>query len=109
MNDTLDNIIDNKKIYNLLIESLDNISNLLKSAGNSIRLKILAELLLSPKLFSFFLDTTQLKKTSLTHHISSLINSGLIKRTQRGLYTISIDGIDFVKNTVLTYQKFIFI
>jgi len=105
VNDTLDNIIDNKKIYNILIDSLDNISNILKSAGNSIRLKILAELLLSPKLFSFFLDTTQLKKTSLIHHISSLINSGLIKRTQRGLYKISIDGIDFVKNIVLTYQR----
>ena len=101
----MNEIIDKKKIYNILIDSLDDISNLLKSGGNSIRLKILAELLLDPKPFSFFLDATKLKKTSLTHHMSNLINTGLIERTQRGLYEITPDGINFVKTTTLTYQR----
>ncbi len=101
----MDELIDDKQIYNLLIDSITNISELLKSAGNSVRLRILAELLLDTKSFSFFLEITKLKKTSLTHHMSSLISSGLIIRTQRGLYKISSDGIDFLKNITFTYKK----
>ncbi len=101
----MDEKIDNKKIYNVLVDSIDDIADLLKSAGNTIRLKILAELLLGSKSFSYFLEVTNLKKTSMIHHISYLIKSRLIKRTQRGLYIITKDGIDFLKNNIIAFQK----
>jgi DNA gyrase inhibitor GyrI len=68
-------------------------------------MEILTSLYRDPKEFSELLKITGLSKTALAHHLTRLVDSGLIIHVSRGLYEISSDGADFLKSIGAAYAS----
>ncbi len=94
-----------EEIQKLLLDSLNEISNVLKTVSQVKRLQILALMIDGSKKFSFLLSKTEISKTALANHLSTLVDAGLIGKIVRGNYEISRDGVDFLKATVNAYKK----
>ncbi len=96
---------DHEGIQRVLLNSLSEISDVLKTVSQVKRLQILALMIDSPKEFSFLLLKTEISKTALANHLSTLVGAGLIKKIVRGNYKITKDGLDFIKATVNAYKE----
>jgi DNA-binding HxlR family transcriptional regulator len=70
----------------------------LKAIGNVNRLKILINLIKEPKAFGTLLKEIKLKRTALSNHLAQLINTNLIEKADYGVYKITGDGREFMKN-----------
>ncbi len=92
-------------LQTLLLDSLSEISDVLKTVSQVKRLQILGFLIDSPKKFSFLLLRTEISKTALANHLSTLVDAGLIEKIVRGSYKITNDGFNFIKATVNAYKE----
>lgn len=87
-----------------LEENTEQLSNILNALANPIRLKILSTLLKGETEFSTLQETTELSKTALTHHLTTLTEAQIIENPRRGSYRIREDGLNILTNIVDTYQ-----
>ncbi len=99
-----DELTDNDT-QTILLDSLEVISKLLKTVSQPNRLKTLSLLVSGPKAFSYLLQETHITKTALANHMTLLIQTGLVKRIERGRYTITEDGSKLLKATVNVYNE----
>ena len=95
----------NEDVQKVLLDSLKEISDVLKTVSQVKRLKILALLIDNPKEFSLLLSKTKISKTALANHLSTLVDAGLIEKIMRGTYKITKDGADILKATVKAYEE----
>ena len=91
-------------VSKIILESNKDITMVLKAAGSSKRLIILAYLLKGPKSFSFMLDRLKVKRTAINHHLDLLLRSKLIEKEEWGRYQITEAGMDFIVNIVKSYK-----
>ncbi|MHA2224510.1 MAG: effector binding domain-containing protein [Candidatus Hodarchaeales archaeon] len=85
-----------KAMRKFLLESVDDITNLLKSIDNPNRFEILVLLMNESKNFKDLLEATQLKKSALGNHLNILIEQRLVTKVVRGLYQLSSDGEEII-------------
>jgi len=86
-------------------ESFKEIVTIAKSLGNEKRLKILIFLLKRTNSFGALMSKINLKKTALSNHLSHLINAKLIEKVDFGVYSITGDGIEFIKAFERAYHQ----
>jgi len=91
-------------VSKIILESYKDITIILKAAGSSKRLVILAYLLKGPKSFSFMLDRLKVKRTTINHHLDLLLRSKLIEKEEWGRYQITEAGIEFIISIVKSYR-----
>ena len=96
---------NNESIQMFILESIDEIADLHKALDHPTRIEILARLLTEPLEFSILQETMKIAKTSLANHLTLLVDCGLIEKRERGLYQISFDGQDVLKNTAKTFLE----
>jgi DNA gyrase inhibitor GyrI len=99
------NDIDYDLALNTLFKFDEDIVIVLESIAERKRFQILISLLRSPQDFSQLQAVTGLGKTALAHHLKILVNSGLLKRTGRGRYEMSLDGVEFLKAVGSAYAS----
>ncbi|MHA1987547.1 MAG: ArsR/SmtB family transcription factor [Promethearchaeota archaeon] len=95
-------------IYDDLIvslnESFTDITTILKCLGNEKRMRILLGLLKGPQSYGFIVTGLDLKKTAVSNHLTQLLKTNLIQKGEYGVYSISGDGIEFIKAIEKAYQ-----
>ena len=96
--------ISKEDISQIILDSYKDITLVLKAAGSSKRLVILAYLLKGPKSFSFMLDKLKIKRTTINHHLDLLLKSQLIEKEEWGRYQITEAGIEFVTGIINSYK-----
>ncbi|MHA2175882.1 MAG: effector binding domain-containing protein [Candidatus Hodarchaeales archaeon] len=79
-----------------LLESVADITSLLKTIDNPNRFEILVLLMNESKNFKDLLEETQLQKSALGNHLNILIEQKLVTKVVRGLYQLSSDGEEIV-------------
>lgn len=88
----------------VLREYSQGIAELLASAANPARVKLLALMLKGDGRFSSMTAKTGLSKTALANHLSRLTASGLVKRSSRGVYELTVDGRELLGAAVSMYM-----
>ncbi|MFX1391146.1 MAG: winged helix-turn-helix domain-containing protein [Promethearchaeota archaeon] len=94
----------NDEFSKIILESYKDITTVLKAAGSSKRLVILAYLLKGPRSFSFMLDRLKIKRTTINHHLDLLLRSKLIEKEEWGKYQITEVGLEFVASIINAYK-----
>jgi predicted transcriptional regulator YdeE/DNA-binding HxlR family transcriptional regulator len=79
-----------------LMETVYEISELLKTLQHPKRLEILSLMLTEEQEFGTLMRKINLPKSALGNHLSDLLEMNLIEKLDRGLYQISPDGKDFL-------------
>lgn len=82
-----------------------DVATVLSAIANKVRMEILTSLYREPKEFSELLEISGLSKTALAHHLSRLVESGVILHVSRGLYEISSDGAEFLRSISAAYAS----
>ena len=77
-----------------ILETVDEISELLKTLQHPKRLEILSLMLTDESEFGTLMKKINLPKSALGNHLSDLLEKNLIEKLDRGLYRISPDGRD---------------
>ncbi|MHA2297931.1 MAG: ArsR/SmtB family transcription factor [Candidatus Hodarchaeales archaeon] len=88
-----------------LLQSLDEVTAVLKAISHPNRFKILVLLLTGPQSFQILLDETKLKKTALANHLASLKDKLLVEKIHHGTYKITHDGKKYVQAIESVYEK----
>jgi len=73
--------------------------------ANENRLNILISLLTGEKRFEDLKDEIDLKKTALSNHLKLLLENHLIIRPNYGIYQITKDGENFLKEIENCYSQ----
>ncbi|MHA1489023.1 MAG: ArsR/SmtB family transcription factor [Promethearchaeota archaeon] len=98
-----------ENIYDDLIESIkesfSDITSILKCLGNDKRMMILVILLKGSQLYGSIVEEIDLRKTAVSNHLSQLLEVNLIKKRNYGIYSITGDGIEFIKAIKNAYKK----
>jgi len=92
------------RLKKILLESPDDVSDLIKAAAHAHRLHILALLTDGPTEFSVLLDAVKVSKTALANHLTHMMNKGLVERSDRGMYQITKDGQDLLSAVAGFYE-----
>jgi ArsR family transcriptional regulator len=87
----------------LVLESADDIADLLKSITHPKRLQILALMSESSCTLSDLLSKLDLQKSALANYLSALVENNLVEKIERGLYRITIDGEDLLERVAISY------
>jgi DNA gyrase inhibitor GyrI/DNA-binding transcriptional ArsR family regulator len=93
----------NDEVQDILVKSREDVTMILKSLANKMRLTLLTAVLDQARTFRELQAATKLGKTALAHHLGILVESGLLKHTGKGLYELSPDGAEFLQALVRTY------
>ncbi len=99
------NDIDTETAWNVTGKLGKDLAVVLSSLANEKRLRVLSALLVRPRLFSELRELTGLAKTALSHHMSLMVKSGVIKQTGRGQYEITQDGQKLLTVISSTYLE----
>ncbi len=86
-------------------QSFEDILSIIKTIGNDKRLKILISLMTGEKVFDILKQETDLQKTALSNHLTTLINNSLIEKPDYGKYKITSDGKLFIRALEAAYTK----
>ncbi|MFX0184994.1 MAG: GyrI-like domain-containing protein [Candidatus Hodarchaeota archaeon] len=86
-----------------ILETMDEISELLKTLQHPKRLEILALMLKEEKEFGTLLTNTRLPKSALGNHLGELLDKNLIEKLDRGVYRITSDGKEFLSDISKNY------
>ncbi|MFX0122573.1 MAG: GyrI-like domain-containing protein [Candidatus Hodarchaeota archaeon] len=81
-----------------ILETVDEISELLKTLQHPKRLEILTFMLKEEKEFGTLMEQTGLPKSALGNHLTALLEKNLIEKLDRGVYRITLDGREFLSN-----------
>ncbi len=92
-------------ISELILNSTEDISSLLKATGSPNRLKILGYLLKESRNFAFMLSRLKIKRTTLNHHLDMLIETKLIEKEEWGRYKISEFGTKFLRILAESFKQ----
>ncbi len=94
---------DKATLKRFVLESAEDITDLLKSITHPKRLQILA--LMSEKSCSLsdLLKKLDLQKSALANYLSVLVENNLVEKIDRGLYRITIDGEDLLERVAISY------
>ncbi len=90
-------------VFKTLNNSGEDIALILRILANEKRLEVLTSLLTSPRTFGELRKVTGLGKTALAHHLGLLVKTGVVNRTGRGRYELSLDGRELVNAIGTTY------
>lgn len=83
---------------------IEDLSKVLGALGNNKRMIILKSLMDGQSTFSELMEASGLRKTALSHHMSTLIDVGLVQNTSRGMYELSRDGLEMLSAVIDTYK-----
>ncbi|MFX0171415.1 MAG: GyrI-like domain-containing protein [Candidatus Hodarchaeota archaeon] len=86
-----------------ILETVDEISELLKTLQHPKRLEILSLMLKAELEFGTLMEKTGLPKSALGNHLSELLDKNLIEKLDRGIYRITSDGKEFLSNLSKSY------
>ncbi|MHA2297456.1 MAG: effector binding domain-containing protein [Candidatus Hodarchaeales archaeon] len=93
---------DNMKKF--LLGSIEGIIDLLRTVDHPKRLEILSKMVDGQKMaFSELRDTTDLQKSALSNHLSTLVDKNLLVKREKGLYQITFDGEELLENLAQHY------
>ena len=95
----------NKNIQKILLDLLDEITEILKASAHARRLQVLLLLLDKSRNFAYLLKKTGVSRTTLSNHLSILIDSSLINRKERGNYELTIYASKFLKGIAWGFSK----
>jgi DNA-binding HxlR family transcriptional regulator len=90
-------------INKTLFEHPREIAELLRSASNPARVRVIASLLQGENRFSSLMRTTGLSKTALANHLYQLAEKRIIERVSRGEYRLTTSGTEFVRAVARIY------
>ena len=96
--------MNSDELQSFLLQSVKDISKLLRAINHPRRLEIMARLINEKKTFSQLLKKTQLQKTALANHLKQLMNRDLIERVERGRYEITEFGYSIIQ--VITEEHY---
>lgn len=83
----------------------EGIAELISSAANPVRVRLLTLMLKGEGRFSTMMAETGLSKTALANHLSRLVANGLVRRKVRGEYELTVDGRELLGAAVTTYTN----
>jgi len=86
-----------------LLETVVEISELLKTLQHPKRLEILTLMFNEELEFGTLMSIINLPKSALGNHLSDLLEKNLIEKLDRGIYRISSDGRDFLSSLSANY------
>ncbi len=89
----------------VLSESPEAVAELLKSAANTSRIEILAQLMRGNATFAQIMARTRLSKTALANHIIQLTERNLVERRGRGQYALTADGRDLIRSAASVFDR----
>ncbi len=106
----------NDSEQDIILKALEGGIDLLKATAHDTRLQILVYLLNSEKTFPYLHKNikpkknakSKISKTALSHHLNQLIETGLVEKTARGMYSLTDYGliiIEQVRAIISTYQS----
>jgi len=99
------NATDDDSVWKTLTKSDEDIALVLGSLANKRRLQLLTSLLRGPRAFSELQEVTGLGKTALAHHLAVLVKTGVLKRTGRSRYELSLDGVELLNAVGAAYAS----
>ncbi len=79
-----------------LLSSIEEASELLKGISHPNRLRILLLVYEESLTHTELAQKLDIPKTTLSHHLNTLLHTKLIEKKERGMYSISIEGIDLI-------------
>ena len=94
-----------KAMERFVLESLDDITSLLRAIDRPQRMRILAFMISESKTFQELTELTGLQKSALGNHLSLLQDRNLIEKMDRGLYKLSIDGEGLIDHIAQSYLE----
>ncbi|MFX1534906.1 MAG: effector binding domain-containing protein [Promethearchaeota archaeon] len=86
-----------------ILESVEGINELIQALNHPKRIEILALLLDKTMSFKTLLEHTDFQKSALSNHLSVLVDKNLIKKLDRGLYRLTIEGEDLISRIAQSY------
>ncbi|MHA1543170.1 MAG: winged helix-turn-helix domain-containing protein, partial [Candidatus Hodarchaeales archaeon] len=98
-------VFDSKNnLREFMIKSIDGIIDLLKTLDHPKRLEMLISMIgVESTTFKELLEISDLQKSALAHHLSVLVEKGMIEKKEKGVYQITIDGEDLLKRIAESY------
>jgi DNA-binding transcriptional ArsR family regulator len=91
-------------LQEILTESYEDVSIILKALGTPQRQKILISLLDGPKTFQELMDLVNLGRTALSNHLAILRKASLVGKIHHGYYRITQKGQDFLQAICAAFE-----
>jgi DNA gyrase inhibitor GyrI/predicted transcriptional regulator len=99
--ETFDSRIELQKFMK---KSIDGILELLKTLDHPTRLEMMISMIGGDTTtFKELSELTELQKSAVAHHLSVLVDRGMIEKKQKGVYQITIDGEDLLERIAESY------
>jgi len=92
------------ELYNILLESSEEVSGFLKSVSHPGRVLILSLMMKGDQKLSHLGEATGLSKNALVNHLGMLIDKRLVRKTGRGRYALTADGEDLMASVASVYR-----
>ncbi len=93
-----------KELQKFMIKSIDGILDLLKTLDHPKRLEMMISMIGGDTTtFKELLELTELQKSAVAHHLSVLVDKGMIEKKEKGVYMITIDGDDLLERIAESY------
>jgi DNA-binding transcriptional ArsR family regulator len=86
-----------------VVESAEDITDLLKAITHPKRLQILALMSEKSCTLNDLLQRLDLQKSALANYLSALVENNLVEKIDRGLYRITIDGEDLLERVAISF------
>ncbi|MHA2363467.1 MAG: effector binding domain-containing protein [Candidatus Hodarchaeales archaeon] len=94
------------KLKKFLMQSKEEIADLLRTIDNPKRLEILSLMIDGATItFRELLEETDLQKSALANHLSSLTDKNLIEKYEKGVYQITLDGTGLLERIAQSYLE----
>jgi len=94
------------KLQKFMTKSIDGIIDLLKTLDHPKRLEMLISMIGGDTItFKELLAVTELQKSALAHHLSVLVDKGMIEKKEKGIYQITIDGEDLLERIAESFSS----
>jgi DNA gyrase inhibitor GyrI/DNA-binding transcriptional ArsR family regulator len=92
------------ELQRFMKKSFDGILELLKTLDHPKRMEMMISMIGGDTTtFKELLEITELQKSAMAHHLSVLVDRGMIEKKQKGVYQITIDGEDLLERIAESY------
>lgn len=92
------------ELQRFMKKSIDGILELLKTLDHPKRLEMMISMIGGDTTtFRELLEITELQKSAVAHHLSVLVDRGMIEKKVKGVYQITIDGEDLLERIAESY------
>ena len=79
-----------------LLSTIEETSDILKGIAHPHRLKILLSVYEKAIAHTELAEKLEIPKTTLSHHLNTLLGIQLVEKKERGMYAITIEGLDLI-------------